>query len=260
MKFGQGPCGPRPGDFSSLSPGPILGHSCSPGLKGSGSLDTSGQGLLDSPPRPLFGASSRSLTGSWKGSHGPPLNSPFTTASPIGKPPLPVQFDYLNVLVFAVVGFAFVFVNVLIGSVLRPKRKTDVGLEVYECGEETIGDSWINFDIRYYTVALIYVIFAVEITFLFPWAMVFTEALSTPDIGLWALAKGALFIVILFFGLIAVWAKGDLDWVLSYDGPEYVPTAERHREAVPSLDELSPPEGDEDASHETEIAADAASA
>ena len=84
--------------------------------------------------------------------------------------------------------------------------------------------------------------------------------LYTLELCEWALAKGALFIVILFFGLIAVWAKGDLDWVLSYDGPEYVPTAERHREAVPSLDELSPPEGDEDASHETEIAADAASA
>jgi NADH-quinone oxidoreductase subunit A len=171
-----------------------------------------------------------------------------------------VQFDYLNVLVFAAVGFAFVFVNVFIGSLLRPKRKTEVGLEVYECGEETIGDSWINFDIRYYTVALIYVIFAVEITFLFPWAMVLTEALDTPDIGMWAVAKGVLFIVILFFGLIAVWSKGDLDWVLSYDGPEYVPTAERHRDPVPSLDELSPPEEDEDESHETETAAEAASA
>jgi NADH-quinone oxidoreductase subunit A len=171
-----------------------------------------------------------------------------------------VQFDYLNVLVFSVVGFAFVFVNVLIGSVIRPKRKTEVGLEVYECGEETIGDSWVNFDIRYYTVALIYVIFAVEITFLFPWAMVLTEALNTPDIGLWAVAKGALFIVILFFGLIAVWAKGDLDWVLAYDGPEYVPTAARHRDPVPSRDELSPPEENGDESHETETAAEAASA
>ncbi len=157
-----------------------------------------------------------------------------------------MQFDYLNVLVFAGVGLAFVFVNVLIGSILRPKRKTEVGLEVYECGEETIGDTWINFDIRYYTVALIYVIFAVEITFLFPWAMVLSEALHNPDIGMWAVAKGALFVIILFFGLIAVWAKGDLDWVLAYDGPEYVPTSERQGTPIPTMDELSPPEEGED--------------
>ena len=109
-------------------------------------------------------------------------------------------FDYLNVLVFGAVGLAFVFVNVLVGSVIRPKRKTDQGLEVYECGEPTIGESWIQFDIRYYTVALIYVIFAVEITFLFPWAMVLREAFATEGIGLWALAKGFLFVAILFFG------------------------------------------------------------
>ena len=156
-----------------------------------------------------------------------------------------MYFDYFNALVFAAVGFVFVFANMVIGSVIRPKRKGEQGLEVYECGEETLGEAWVKFDIRYYTVALIYVIFAVEITFLFPWAMVLTEALDTPDIGMWAVAKGVLFIVILFFGLIAVWSKGDLDWVLSYDGPEYVPTVERYRDQVPSLDELSPPEGDE---------------
>ena len=156
-----------------------------------------------------------------------------------------MYFDYLNVLVFGAVGLAFVLVNVLVGSVIRPKRKTDQGLEIYECGEETIGDTWIQFDIRYYTVALIYVIFAVEITFLFPWAMVLREAFATPDIGLWALAKGFLFVTILFFGLIAVWVKGDLDWILTYDGEEYVPTALREDKPIPTVDELSPAEADD---------------
>lgn len=156
-----------------------------------------------------------------------------------------MYFDYLNVLVFGAVGLAFVLVNVLVGSVIRPKRKTDQGLEIYECGEETIGDTWIQFDIRYYTVALIYVIFAVEITFLFPWAMVLREAFATPDIGLWALAKGFLFVTILFFGLIAVWVKGDLDWILTYDGEEYVPTALREDKPIPTVDELSPSEADD---------------
>jgi NADH:ubiquinone oxidoreductase subunit 3 (subunit A) len=82
-----------------------------------------------------------------------------------------MYFAYLSALVFAAVGFVFVFANLIVASIVRPRRKTDVGLETYECGEETIGDAWIQFDIRYYTVALVYVIFAVEIAFLFPWAL-----------------------------------------------------------------------------------------
>lgn len=153
-----------------------------------------------------------------------------------------MHFDYLNLLVFASVGFFFVFVNVLISGLIRPKRKTQQGLEVYECGEETIGDSWIQFDIRYYTVALIYVIFAVEITFLFPWAMVIREAFATGAIGFWALLKGLLFVTILFFGLVAVWVKGDLDWVMSYGGDTYVPTRRREHRPIPTVAELEPTE------------------
>ena len=152
-----------------------------------------------------------------------------------------MYFDYLNVLVFAAVGLVFVFANLIVASVLRPKRKTDQGLETYECGEETIGDAWIQFDIRYYTVALIYVIFAVEIAFLFPWAMVLSEAFQHPAIGTYALWKGVLFVTILFLGLAAVWIKGDLDWVMTYEGTEYVPTAERQRPRPPAIDELVHP-------------------
>ncbi len=149
-----------------------------------------------------------------------------------------MYFDYLNVLVFASVGFVFVFANVLLGSIIRPTRKTDQGLEVYECGEETIGDTWIQFDIRYYTVALIYVIFAVEIAFLFPWAMVLKQAMVTPGIGWYAVIKGVIFVTILFLGLASVWAKGDLDWVMSYRGTAYVPTAERRGRVVPTVEQL----------------------
>lgn len=170
-----------------------------------------------------------------------------------------MYFDYLNVLVFCSVGFVFVFLNMIVGSVIRPKRPTKDGLEIYECGEETIGDAWIQFDIRYYTVALIYVIFAVEIAFLFPWAMVLSEAFENPAIGTYALWKGVLFVTILFLGLAAVWVKGDLDWVLTYSGPEYVPTNKRPRAAVPSLDELlaaeAEEEGDDDGEETDEAAA-----
>ncbi|MCP4221908.1 MAG: NADH-quinone oxidoreductase subunit A, partial [Actinomycetia bacterium] len=149
-----------------------------------------------------------------------------------------MYFDYLNLLVFASVGFVFVFANVLISGLIRPKRPTDQGLEVYECGEPTIGDTWIRFDIRYYTVALIYVIFAVEIAFLFPWAMVIRDAFATEAIGFWALLKGLMFVTILLFGLIAVWVKGDLDWVLSHGGGTYDPTSRDETKPMPSVGEL----------------------
>src|SRR5687767_15592112 len=132
-----------------------------------------------------------------------------------------MYFDYLNVLVFASVGLVFVFANMIAGALIRPQRKNPEGLETYECGEVTIGDAWIQFDIRYYTVALVYVIFAVEIAFLFPWALVLGDAVADrgaaqgTGIGAYVLVTGILFIVILFLGLAYVWAKGDLDWVLS---------------------------------------------
>jgi len=159
-----------------------------------------------------------------------------------------MHFDYLNVLVFLVVGFLFVLVNLALGSLIRPKRKGTDGLETYECGEETIGDSWIQFDIRYYTVALIYVIFAVEIAFLFPWAMVLNRAFENPEIGLWALAKGFMFVTILFFGLVAVWAKGDLDWILTWSKEVYVPMGRREATSIPDLTTLEDDDGDSDGS------------
>jgi NADH-quinone oxidoreductase subunit A len=154
-----------------------------------------------------------------------------------------MYFDYLNVLVFASVGLVFVFANLIVASIIRPKRKTDRGLEIYECGEKPIGEAWVQFDIRYYTVALVYVIFAVEIAFLFPWAIVLGDAMvgegaaAGVNIGIFALVEGVLFILILFLGLAYVWAKGDLDWVLSYSGPVYAPPTHPTR-AIPSLDEI----------------------
>lgn len=154
-----------------------------------------------------------------------------------------MYFDYLNVLVFSAVGLVFVFANLVIASVLRPKRTVDEGLETYECGEETIGPAWITFDIRYYTVALVYVVFAVEIAFLFPWAIVLKEALADTGaatghgIGIFALIEGVVFLAILAMGLVYVWAKGDLDWVMSYDATPYQPTG-RQSAMLPKVAEL----------------------
>jgi len=154
-----------------------------------------------------------------------------------------MYFDFLNVLVFSLVGLVFVFVNLIVASLLRPKRKVDEGLEIYECGEETIGEAWIRFDIRYYTVALVYVVFAVEIAFLFPWAIVLKDAMAGTGaaagagIGAFAVVEGLLFVAILFLGLAYVWLKGDLDWVLHYSAPAYQPPERRGR-FLPSVHDL----------------------
>ena len=155
-----------------------------------------------------------------------------------------MYFDYFSVLVFSAVGLVFVFANMILASIVRPKRKVDTGLETYECGEETIGDAWIRFDIRYYTVALVYVIFAVEIAFLFPWALVFSSAVNGTGaaagtgIGAFVLVEGLIFIAILFLGLAYVWAKGDLDWVLAFDKSPYQPPASRERVHRPNVQEI----------------------
>ncbi len=179
-----------------------------------------------------------------------------------------MYFDYFSVLVFSAVGLVFVFANMIIASVVRPKRQSDKGLETYECGEETIGDAWIRFDIRYYTVALVYVIFAVEIAFLFPWALVMKSAVNGTgaavgaDVGPLVVVKGFLFITILFIGLAYVWAKGDLDWVLAYNKTPYQPPAERERLNRQSVQELEAalegksddPDGDGDKPDDEEAA------
>lgn len=156
-----------------------------------------------------------------------------------------MYFDYLNVLVFSAVGLVFVFANLIVASILRPKRTHAEGLETYECGEETIGPAWVQFDIRYYTVALVYVVFAVEIAFLFPWALVLNDAFrgagaaAGTGIGAFALVEGVIFIVVLFLGLAYVWAKGDLDWVLSYQGERYEPAAPAQGPRVATVAELT---------------------
>ena len=166
-----------------------------------------------------------------------------------------MHFDYLNVLVFSSVGFLFVFANLVVASIVRPKRKGQQGLEVYECGEETVGEAWIKFDIRYYTVALVYIVFAVEIAFLFPWAIVLvdtfkgTGAAAGMNMGISGLIAGAIFIVVLFLGLAYDWAKGDLNWIMTYERKRFEPTVAPVRATVPTIAEL-----------ETALAAEAAPA
>jgi len=129
--------------------------------------------------------------------------------------------DYAQVLLFALAGAGLVGVGMLMGSLLRPKRGRDAeGLEPYECGEEPIGSAWFRFDIRYYTVALVYIVFAVEIAFIFPWARVLKIAFADPEIGGVAFLEGVMFLAVLALGLAYVWRKGDLNWVKGFSSAQ----------------------------------------
>ena len=121
-----------------------------------------------------------------------------------------MYFDFFSLAMFLLAGVLFAYANILIFSLFRPHKPNPMKLSTYECGAEAIGSSWVRFDMRFYTVALIFVIFDVELAFLFPWAVVFKEM---PTI---ALVEGVVFIGILFLGLVYVWAKGDLDWVKAF--------------------------------------------
>jgi len=116
-----------------------------------------------------------------------------------------------SILVFLVVAVGFLAVNLILWKVIRPSRPTEEKLTTYECGENPTGSAWIQFNIRFYVFALIFIIFDVEAVFLLPWAVVFRK------LGLLAFAEGLVFIGILAVALAYVWRKGDLEWVRAED-------------------------------------------
>lgn len=120
-------------------------------------------------------------------------------------------FDFANVLVFIVVGIAFIFVSILLGRFLRPRVPEGDKAMSYECGEPPVGDARLQFNFRFYLIALIFIIFDVEIAFMFPVAAVFRRWIENGQ-GMLALAEILLFVLILFIGLVYVWAKGDISW------------------------------------------------
>ncbi len=114
--------------------------------------------------------------------------------------------DYVYIGIFAGVGVAFVLVSFILAWVIQPHAPNPTKLSTYECGEETIGPAWVQYNVRYYIFALLFLIFDVEVIFLIPWAVVFKS------LGVLALAEGAVFVGILLFGLAYVWKKGLLRW------------------------------------------------
>jgi len=122
-----------------------------------------------------------------------------------------MYFEFANVLVYALVSAGFIFGSITVGRILRPNRPTPEKLSTYECGEEAIGSAWIQFNVRFYIIALIFLIFDVEIAILFPWATIFKK----PGMGLLVLGEILIFTLVLVVGFVYVWVKGDLEWLKS---------------------------------------------
>ena len=126
--------------------------------------------------------------------------------------------DFGTVFFAVMLGIVMVAIPLVISWLVAPSNKTKDKLDTYECGEEAEGSAWLQFNIRFYIIALIFLIFDVEIVFLFPWAVVFKE------MGMLALIEMGIFLLILIAGLAYVWVKSDLDWVkrkVKYGGGRY---------------------------------------
>ena len=123
-------------------------------------------------------------------------------------------FDFANVMVFIGLSVVFVAFVMLLGKLIRPSIHEVNKDDAYECGEKAVGNAWIQFNFRFYLVALIFIIFDVEIAFMFPVAAVFRQWVTSGRAAL-AFGEVLVFALVLFVGLVYVWSKGDLRWFKS---------------------------------------------
>jgi NADH-quinone oxidoreductase subunit A len=114
--------------------------------------------------------------------------------------------EFGKIFVFLLIAVIFVVVVVFVAWLIRPARPTKEKLITYECGEDPEGSPWVKFNIRFYVVALIFLIFDVEVVLLIPWALVYKQ------FGLGGFMVGAIFLILLGLGMAYEWRKGDLEW------------------------------------------------
>ncbi|WP_408008611.1 NADH-quinone oxidoreductase subunit A [Pseudalkalibacillus sp. A8] len=117
------------------------------------------------------------------------------------------QNNYLVVLMFLLLGILLPVVALTAGKILRPKKPTKEKQTTYESGIEPFHQSWVQYNVRYYIFALLFVIFDVETVFLYPWAVAYDK------LGIFALIEMAIFIVMLLIGLLYAWKKKVLKWM-----------------------------------------------
>ena len=117
-----------------------------------------------------------------------------------------IDEHWLFIGVFLVLAPIFAVLPLIFTRLIAPKKPNPIKLQAYECGIETVGDTWVQFRVQYYIFALVFLVFDVEIVFLFPWAVAFDL------LPLFAVFEGVFFIIILAAGLIYAWQKGALEW------------------------------------------------
>jgi NADH-quinone oxidoreductase subunit A len=118
-----------------------------------------------------------------------------------------MQSDWIYIGLFLVIGIIVPVVPLVFARLVAPRKPNPIKQSTYECGIETVGDSWVQFKSQYYIFALVFLVFDVETVFLFPWA------LSLKQFPLFVTFEGILFIAILVAGLVFAWRKGMLEWV-----------------------------------------------
>jgi len=140
----------------------------------------------------------------------------------------------LSIGLFLGFGLVFVFVNLTVSRLIAPRLSNEEKEAIYECGEPTIGDSWVQFDLRFYIVALFYLVFDVEVALIYPWAVIYRQFPWE------ALVVGTPFLLVVVVGYAYEWYSGSLDWVRSSvntslrasDGGELGALARRDPEAL----------------------------
>jgi NADH:ubiquinone oxidoreductase subunit 3 (subunit A) len=115
--------------------------------------------------------------------------------------------DWLFIGIFIVIALFMPAAAIFIATLLAPKKPNKIKSQVYECGIETVGETWVQFKAQYYIFGLVFLVFDVEVAFMFPWAVAFKQ------VPLFGVIEGLLFILILAAGLIYAWRKGALEWV-----------------------------------------------
>ena len=116
--------------------------------------------------------------------------------------------EWLFIGIFLLMGAIFPGAPIVINSlILGPKKSNAVKNSTYECGIETVGDTWVQFKVQYYIFALVFVVFDIETVFIYPWAVAYKQ------VGVFALVEMMVFVAILALGLAYAWRKGALEWI-----------------------------------------------
>lgn len=123
-----------------------------------------------------------------------------------------MQNPWIYVGLFLLVGIIIPIAPIVFSALIAPKKPNPIKQSTYECGIETVGESWVQFKAQYYVFALVFLIFDVETVFLFPWALAL-NAQNPAVLPVFIAVEGVIFILILLAGLVYTWRKGLLEWV-----------------------------------------------